>query len=136
MKRIFSLLLAIVLVFATMIPVAATETENTISPRFTYIDRVSTGLAISSSGIASCTATGITFTASSAKLVCRLQQYKNGTWTTIKSWTDTGTPSTSIANSYAVYSGYKYRTYTSFYVYNSSGSLLESTACYSSTRTY
>ena len=136
MKRILSLTLAVVLLFALVIPVGAAEVDSGISPRFTYISKVSTNLSISNLGVATCTGSSFATGVSSVKLICRLQQYKNGTWTTIRTWSDTGTNAATVAKSVAVYSGYTYRTYTSCYVYNAAGTLLETVACYSSQVTY
>jgi len=136
MKRILSFVLVITLLTVLASPVVAVETDSGISPRFTYISKVTTGLTISNAGVATCTANGCAPGVGSVKIICRLQQYKNGAWTTIRTWTGTGTNIASIAKTVAVYSGYTYRTYTSFYAYNSAGSLLETATCYSSQVTY
>ena len=136
MKRMLSLTLAVALLFALVIPVGAAEADSGISPRFTYISTVSTHLTISNTGVSTSTATGYATGVSSVKLVCRLQQYKDGGWKTIYVWTNKGTNMASVAQQWAVHSGYKYRTYTSFYVYNAAGTLLETATCYSSQVTY
>lgn len=136
MKRVLSLVLIVTLLTMLAVPAMAAETDNGVSPRFTYISKVSTGLSISNIGVASCTANGCAPGVASVKITCRLQQYKNGSWTTIRTWTGTGTNIASVAQSVAVYSGYTYRTYTSFYVYNSAGSIIETAGCYSAQKTY
>lgn len=136
MKRRFSLVLAVILLISLAVPVMASENDSSISPRFTYISQVATSVTINNIGVATCTANGYATGVSSVKVICRLQQYKNGTWTTIRTWNDTGANMASLAKSVAVYSGYTYRTYTSFYAYNAAGSLLESASCYSTQQTY
>ena len=136
MKRILSLSLTVVLLLALVIPAGATEADSGISPRYTYISTVSTNLSISNLGIATCPATCFATNISSVKLTCRLQQYKNGVWTTIRTWTDTGANMGSISQSVAVYSGYTYRTYISCYVYDATGAIVETAACYGPQRTY
>lgn len=136
MKRKFSFILAVILLVTLAVPAMATGPEIGITPRFTYISKVATSLTINNIGVATCTANGYATGVSSVKVICRLQQYKNGSWTTIRTWNDTGTNMASLAKSVAVYSGYTYRTYTSFYAYNAAGSLLESASCYSAQQTY
>lgn len=137
MKKVIPLLLVVILLALWVLPVTTLALEEGASPRFDYISRVSTNVSINkNTGIATCTATCWAPTAASVKLVCRLQQYKNGTWTTIKTWSDTSTHQGSIAQQRAVYSGYTYRTYTSCYAYNAAGTLIETASLYSSQVTY
>ena len=137
MKRIFSVVMVLLLLSAFVIPASADGVENNISPRFTYISKVSTNVSINqNTGIATSTAISHADGVASMKLVCRLQQKKNGSWVTIKTWSDTGTQQAGVAQQRAVYSGYSYRTYVTCYVYNAAGSLLESATCYSTAQNY
>ena len=137
MKRILSFALVLTLAFAMILPVMAAENDQTISPRYSYISMLETDLTINpSSGIATCGATCYTNGASSVKLVCRLQRYENKTWNTVYSWTSTGTNIATITKQRAVYSGYTYRTFTSCYVYNASGALVEVGSVYSPQEIY
>ena len=137
MKRILSFALVLTLAFALVLPVMATDSNQTITPRYSYISMLETDLRINqSSGIATCGATCRTSGASSVKLVCRLQRYENGYWSTVYSWTSTGTNIASIGKQRAVYSGYTYRTFTSCYVYNASGALVEVGSIYGPQKVY
>lgn len=132
MKRIFCILLAVVLVVALIVPAMAAEQEVSASPRYRYIQGISAGLTINKTfGLTDCTASSVVFGGDSIVLTCSLQQYNGSTWTTIKSWTSTENPSASIAKNYGVYSGYTYRVKASCSVYGSSGNLLENGYIYS-----
>lgn len=138
MKRILSLILVMVFFLGFAVPAFAAESESAVSPRYTYIARLSSGLDISNLGIASCgsscwvpnVGTG------TVKFYCRLQRYENSTWKTVKTWSKTGGTSCVVSESYAVSSGYKYRLRNTCSVYSSAGVLLESGTCYSNEVTY
>lgn len=106
-----------------------TQEDLVISPLWTYILDVWQTFDISSSGKAEIVATMDTKNSEtdSLKIVSNLQQLKNGSWTTIKSWTST-TKSTSliIQGTWYVSKGYSYRLVTNYYAYN--GSVVESTS--------
>lgn len=100
-----------------------------IAPLWTYILDVWQTFDISSSGKAEIVATmdAKNTKSDSLKIVANLQQFKNGSWTTIKSWTST-TESTSLIfqKSWYVPKGYSYRVLTNYYAY--SGTDIESTS--------
>lgn len=132
MKRIFCVILAVMLLAALAMPAMAAEEESTISPRYTYIQYMSAGLDIDDTwGLTDCSAGCTVYGGDSVILTCSLQQYNGSYWTTIKSWTSTTKPSALITKNYGVYSGYTYRVKASCSVYNSSGTLIESGTCYS-----
>jgi len=94
------------------------------------------GLSITSSGYATCTGS-LTHSGSSGKVQVTLQRYQNSAWTAIKSWSDSRTGAIcGVTGNYYITKGYSYRVKVSVYVYNSSGSLLESDTVYSSTKSY
>lgn len=105
-----------------------TRENSVISPLWTYILDVWQTFDISSSGKAEIVATMDTKNSEvdNLKIVSNLQQLKNGSWTTIKSWTST-TESTSLIlqGTWYVSKGYSYRVVTNYYAYN--GSDVEST---------
>lgn len=136
MKRILCLILSLTLLMLAATPVLAVENENTVTPRYTYIGRIYSGLTINSLGLSACNANGLAPTAASVKLTCKLQRYNGSSWTTVKTWTATGTDYASVSKNYAVYSGYTYRLSASFSVYNASGVLVESGTCYSNQVVY
>lgn len=131
MKRIFCVLLTLILMAAMVVPAMAAEQKPSVSPRYSYIQGISAGLTIGTFGLTDCTASSVVFGGDSVVLTCSLQQYTGSYWTTVKSWTSTDNPSALIAKNYAVYSGYTYRVKASCAVYNSSGTLLESGYIYS-----
>ncbi len=135
MKRIVCLLLVGILLCASVVPVSATE-DTTISPRFTYISSTATGFRIDTEpGVAVCYAKCETYSESvTIKIVGSLQQYKSSQWTQIASWTVSGTGGLVILDRLkAVSKGYNYRFVATYYIYNSTGTLLESS---SATRYY
>jgi len=144
-KRKIILLFCIVFIFAALgAPVQAqnnlqlndTDDQLVVTPCFSYITIFHTSYDISSSGKAS---VGVYLTAhdvTSVTVEAYLQQYKNGSWTTIKSWsnTESGTDA-GVAGEYYVAHGYQYRFVSRGYVYKS-GSLVESTSYTSDSITY
>jgi hypothetical protein len=70
------------------------------------------------------------------KIDSSLQQFKNGNWLTIKSWTNTSAGTyVGVSGSYYVPKGYQYRMISSGFVYKS-GNLIEQTDFYSIIKTY
>lgn len=136
MKRILCLILSLTLLMLAATPVLAAENENTVTPRYTYIGRIYSGLTINSLGLSACNANGYSPTAASVKLTCRLQRYNGSSWATVKTWTATGTDYAAVSKNYAVAKGYTYRLNASFSVYNASGTLLESGTCNSNQVVY
>ena len=131
MKRILSLLLALVLFMGSAVPAFAAESESAVTPRYTYIARMSAALEISSLGVANCGGSCYVPGADTVKFTCKLQRYEDSSWTTVKTWTDTDAPTCGLSKYYAVSSGYTYRVRTTCSVYNASGVLVESGTCYS-----
>jgi hypothetical protein len=107
-----------------------------IRPNFTYIWIFQTGFDISSTGKASVNVYLTAQNVDSVKVEASLQQYKNGTWTTIKSWsnTETGT-NAGLAGTYYVAKGYSYRVVSCGSVFKS-GNLVEITSYTSNSKTY
>ena len=72
----------------------------------------------------------------SVKIDASLQQFKNGNWLTIKSWTNTSAGTyAGVSGTYYVAKGYQYRLVSSGYVYKS-GNIIEQTDFYSIIKTY
>ena len=128
MKRIFCILLAMIVVVTLAAPALAAANEPSVSPRYSYINA---GLVINNWGLTDCTAGCTVYGGDSIILTCSLQQYNGSYWTTVKSWTSTTKPSALIMKNYGVYSGYVYRVKASCSVYDASGKLLENGTCYS-----
>ena len=135
MKRILSLALVLVLVLGFAVPVFAAESESAVSPRYTYIGSLSAALEISKLGVASCGGSCWVPNADRVVFTCRLQRYEDSAWKTVKTWTASSVPTSTISKAYAVSSGYTYRVRTTCAVYNSD-ILVESGTCYSHQVTY
>jgi len=114
--------------------------ENGATPKWSYTATYDTRLSISPSGIATCTGsiTGYQGTTTKVEIYLYLQQYKNGTWSTVSggSWYN-------LYNSYTgtlqktksgLAKGYQYRVRAAYYAW--SGSNSESITAYSKTVTY
>ena len=136
MKRLLCLILALMLVMLSVTPALAMESESAIMPRYSYIAQMYSGLQIGKLGLSACHASCYAEGADSVVLTVRLQQYNGSSWTTVKTWTATGTDIASISKNYAVPSGYTYCLRANCTVYNASGTLLETGTCYSNQVTY
>ena len=102
--------------------------SNPIQPLFTNITLYQNTFDISSSGKSSVTVVLSARNVDKVKVEAYLQQYKNGSWTTIKNWSNTvsGT-SASIGENWYVASGYSYRMLSYGTVYKN-GAVVESTS--------
>lgn len=136
MKRILCLILALLLVMLSVTPAMAAESESTIMPRYSYIAKMYSGLQIGSLGLSACQGNCYVENADHIVLTARLRQYDGSSWTTVKTWTATGTDIASISKNYAVPKGYTYCLRVSCNVYNASGTLIETGTCYSNQVTY
>jgi len=107
-----------------------------ITPNFVSIMTFSNDFSISSQGKASVTSYVTAIGVNKCSITVDLQRYVNGSWTTIKTWTETNNNSyCSLGKSYYVSSGYQYRMTAYASVYNN-GSFIEQTVYTSSTRVY
>lgn len=134
MKRFVILVLVLLMLLTSAFPVQASQTdENPITPRYTYLNIIETNLGINAStGKATCSASCQSISGYNVKIVCELQQYRNATWTTLQTWTKSGNANGYVSGSKTVASGYKYRAYATYYVYNSSGRQVEKVTDYNS----
>jgi hypothetical protein len=114
------------LVSGISIPVSASAPPNTLfngsefMPFWTMINHLSNGLEIESNGKALMFSqiTGYSGQVESIRISAYLQRYKNGTWVTIKNWTQDYEGSSALwTKSWYVNKGYYYRLTTYFYVY-------------------
>lgn len=137
-------LIGLVLMIGTLgLPVQAQEklTNNELTekiivqPCFANISIFQTGFDISSTGKASVNVYLTAQNVDSVKVDASLQQFKNGAWTTIKSWSNIAAGTNAgLSGSYYVAKGYSYRLVSNGTVYKS-GRVIESTT-YTSTKTY
>jgi len=104
-KRILSVTVCLLLVFATtaamLMPAAA----------LTYIKSADAGLSKSgTTAHLSCSVTGYQGLTTSCKITANLQQYKNGAWTTIDTWTQSyNSYRGTLSASRTVAAGFSYR---------------------------
>ena len=136
MKRLLCLILALMLVILSVTPALAAESESAIMPRYSYIAQMYSGLQIGKLGLSACHASCYAEGGASVALTAKLQQYNGSTWTTVKTWTATGTDLASISKNYAVPSGYTYQLRVTCAVFNAAGTLIETGTCYSNQVTY
>lgn len=139
MKRRILSLVALVLLMTSMLvmPAAAAEETPTVTPRYVNIMYFNASCGINSSGKASCYSFVETANTSyKIYLNIELQRYKDGYWSSIKSWTGSGTGEVTMDKSWYVTSGYYYRTAATATVYTSGGSYVEMVTIYSQSDYY
>ncbi len=140
-KKFIAIISAILIANLFVLPVAAATGELKrddiiISPMYTYISNGEATISIDSSGkvTAETSVTG-TSEVTSIKATINLQQYKNGSWTTIKTWNESSSSrSLRFSNTYTVSSGYSYKVSSSVTVY--SGQTSEAAIFTSSSKAY
>lgn len=130
MKKVLSVFLCVIMLTTVAVPAfAALPDDNVVSPQYAYIRTATADLTIDEdTGIASCWVTCLAASGYTVEVECQLQQYKNSSWTTIKTWTATGTRYACVDEIWAVYSGYTYRVYVTYRILNSAGSIVEVTS--------
>lgn len=130
MKKIFALMLAIVMTALVASPAYAAVPE-TVQPRYTYIDSASASLSINTStGIATCKSELMTTSSIRVRLVMYLQMYQNSKWETVMTWENTGTQFASLSKTRSITVGNTYRTYAVGYVLDANGVILEVSTIY------
>ncbi|MBU5314471.1 hypothetical protein KQI38_20815 [Tissierella carlieri] len=139
-KKFITLLLVMILVSSFSMSVLANITELNdevvISPMFTYISMAEAEIFINSSGKAT-VETYLTGNSkvTSTKATIKLQQYRGGSWTTIKTWDESSNSRIlNFSSTYYVSSGYEYRVQSIVTAY--SGTQSESTTLTSSSQGY
>jgi len=141
-KTVVTILVVCMLALTTTKAYAVSSTsftdENIISPNYTYILLLSSGLDINSAGKAHCSGSvDASSNSYTAKLTVALQKYSNDSWQTIKSWSDSGSgQSNLIIEKYYYVANGTYRVCTTAKIYNSSGTLLENKSVYSDEEIY
>lgn len=101
--------------------------SNVMQPQWTEIFQFTNTFEISSSGRAAVETILYAFDVDEIRISADLQQLKNGSWTTIKSWTSSSTDVyCTLEEAWYVMSGYSYRLVTTGTVYEN-GSQVEQT---------
>lgn len=108
------------------------DIRENVEAQFTGYSGLTSGLSITDAGKAHCTATVNGYSGYSVEITMSLQKSANGTsWTSIYSWSTSGTGSVTLSKDRYVATGYYYRTKSVFDSYNSSGKLADSVTLYS-----
>lgn len=125
MRKTLAVVMVIGILCTIIIPVAAATNENMIQPRWSYLDSVYAYIDINWLGVATCEGSATARSSVEVETVVRLQQLTDTGWSTIKSWSDTGTGTAGTGGKYAVARGYDYRVTVSGYVYDGNGNIVE-----------
>lgn len=114
----------------------ASSEDHVVTPMWTYIDSFYNYFGISDSGKATVEVMLDSVDADEIRLEAKLQQYKNGSWTTIKTWTNSRDWVTCyISENWYVASGYSYRLVSTGKVYKN-GVMVEQTTYTSDSEYY
>lgn len=140
-KSMIALGMSLVMVSSNVIPVMAAGerpmllSDRIVTPNYVNINRASSTLTISGSTATVRASVQKTASGENIYLSCSLQKYLNGSWTNIKSWSDSSSTAASvyISEKYSVSKG-KYRV-KAYYSVNGSGKT-ESNTIYSKVVTY
>lgn len=125
MRKIAALCLAMLMIMAVAVPTMA----STVMPRYTYVDSIMSRITANTFwGIVTCEGELIAKDNRPVKITVKLQQYNNGTWTTIKSWSATDNFSVYLSKSYAVARDYRYRAMVEGFVYDEDNYVVEMTS--------
>ena len=111
----------------------ASAAENTIQPRYQRICFFTADLDISSSGRATCYGCVVPWDSTDVvDLTVELQRTTyGGTWTTIKTWTGSGSGTISVDKDWYVASGYYYQVCVTADLYTADGTFVEGISEYS-----
>ena len=139
-KRFIFLILLCLMLFVSALPSQALRLEDNargvVKPLFTYISIFESVFVITPGGRADVDAFVYAPPAEETAVSAYLQQYKNGSWQTIKSWSNREEGDCcGMGNSWYVNKGYSYRVVSYGYVYIN-GVMVESTSITSQTRSY
>lgn len=136
MKKLVSFILAFILITVPMCVEAYASDgdfsyDNTIMPRYTYIDSVRAGISEAALGFVNCTSNCISFQSDKTFVLTCILQRTDGTyaWENYKTSTETfsGMGSFTIAKTWFAPANYDYRVKTTVIVKNSSGLIVETT---------
>lgn len=118
MKKNMSFMLAVVMLSVFVTPVFAAAPE-TVQPLYSNVAEVAAGLRIEeSTGTAYCTGRVEGIYEIPVEVLVQLQVYKNGSWQTLISWSNTGLGYASVSQSFTIERGYQYRTFVTGYACN------------------
>lgn len=139
MKKIFSIILAMLILMTTALPAFAADASSEISPRYNNTSTTSVGFTISSSGKATASYSYNAYAQyfTGATVTTKIQKRTLGLfWTTVEDWTDNWTSAyKSCTHSYQLTDSGTYRAVVEFEIRGTNGAAdkIEST---SDTKTY
>ncbi len=135
-KYIFFICICLILTLFNATTYASIIEPTNYQTRFTNITLFENAFDISSDGQASVDSYLVARNVDSVKVTAKLQQYKDGKWKTIKSWSETrdGTRC-GAGGKWYVASGNKYRMISYGYAYVD-GDMVENTSYVSKTKVY
>lgn len=130
MKKILSVILAVICISNTLIFTASAADNSTMQPYYVGISQVSASLDISSTSLgadlAKCLGLVMLYDGYSADVTLSLQRSSDkSSWTTLKDWEASGEEEVSIYKEYFVVNGYYYRLNIRVFVYDSNDELVE-----------
>jgi len=134
MKKAISILLVLSLILA--LPTVAQAATIPIMPLYTHISSITSGLSISSSGMASCSGQVIHASGNHARLVVTLQQQRNGVWQRFDEWETTGSTMVTLGRDRAVTTGFRYRVVVTATIFDATGRVLETASRTSPERSF
>lgn len=103
------IMLAMVLVFMAVMPVASAESaaDSGVAPCFEYASLISATLSISSSGVAECIGEVSTYNRCGISITVKLWQKNNNVWSVLKKWSGSVSSDNlyTVDNTYSVSAG-------------------------------
>ena len=138
-KKAFSLVLCMVMcmgLFAVPSFAAVKPGTDVVSPQNIAIAATDNILELGSLGKLTCLGSTEVQDGYNAKVTVELQRHQNGSWTTIKTWSDYGDAFAAIEKDYYVTSGYYYRLKLTHQAYTAGGTLVETIYKYSDVINY
>lgn len=121
MKKLIHSTIPALLLLSLLLGSFSTAQAAGVTPRYTGIASITSGLTISSTGKATCNGNSIIWDDYTADIAVELKQ--DGT--TIKTWTSSGSEIVSAGGTYYVKSGHTYVVTTTVTVYDSTGNVLD-----------
>lgn len=125
MKKIISIILAVLTVCVLATPALAAA-KDPVDPQYQHITSLYATINIDSTGLATCSGAIRAREVTPVEIVVQLQQYKDGIWRTLQTWTNSGSFYASEVGYYYVMKGYTYRTKVTGFIYDANGMIIES----------
>lgn len=124
--RFLACLLALCMCAAPLSALAALPEDTSVSPFYTGVATVTRSIRISNSGCATCYGRIVIRSGYTADMELELQiSSDDESWSTIKSWTTSGSGTMTLDKIYFVSSGYYYRTVCNADIYDGDGNFVE-----------